>query len=792
MVLAVDTSQVQRDYYQIIESLTQAFIKYKLSEPEPENPESEKQESEKQEEEVVDLDQEADGFSSRRESQDAQLEITETDSQGNSILLYGKDEEGRSVNGLSLDMAKQLNQLLSSPVGTEIEGMPAVTVKVDGEVFLATDKDGTVVENKQPLQPQVAGNHSKISNPDLTVMENRNGDEVLLKGENPAGQSVDQLSNDFKNQLTFLMSTPVGTDLPIGSITIKSGNEVLFETDNEGKVVVNQMFPDDRDEIEDFELDEETELEAELRQQEELDAQIEAELQQERLEQERQEVDPLSWIDNMFVDDDERAVDEQSQPESSEQESSEPVFANQQTQDVLDELEEAITPSPDEFEPEEQRSVPRLDFETLVDLFSINLEEMIAREKNTATSAMEFESQKEEDVDPLGAFFEGFEREQRAEIVAKASLQMQEAFMAEKESASFVNSFSNASSKSLETRSYSTLESESAPTGTVARTPGFELNPIGRVPHEGALSATVEGVPREASTKPIDGLDAAYASVNALSDSPTKDAMLGLVGDMQTSLQQQEQTPDPEMEAFVARRKEEPQASQWWQKVSSTLESTFGNVRDRFQNWRAATTLNKLAQSQALGSGESYEAASYTLSREGNQYTLSDKEGNPKMRFESTILGVKVDKTLPPLDAGDFAKTQQLRTDLEAGKQPSGAFTQQAVHEGRYVSRVNNIIKALSDYASSQGGNAKVDGKLSYDFRSNSKGSVRITDKQGNVLLAAGNGHMRSRMEEKDLAHFEKMIPALQGNSVQANTKAQVAVSAAPAATKKSRGLELG
>jgi hypothetical protein len=264
--------------------------------------------------------------------------------------------------------------------------------------------------------------------------------------------------------------------------------------------------------------------------------------------------------------------------------------------------------------------------------------------------------------------------------------------------------------------------------------------------------------------------------------------MIGMVANMQEAKQQQDKAPDAEMEAFVARRKEEPQNQQWWQKVSQQVESTFTNVRDSFQNWRAATTLNKLAQSQALQSGESYEAAGYNLSREGNQYTLSDKEGNPKLRFESTVLGVKVDKTLPPLSGDDFAKTQQLRADLDASKQPSGAFTQQAIHEGQYLGRVNHIVKALSDYAKSQGGNARVDGKLSYDFRSNAQGAVMISDKEGNVLLAAGNGHLRSRMDEKDLAHFEKMIPALsQSNST---TQAAVVAAAPPAATAK-KGLEL-
>ncbi len=785
MVFTAAASQAERDYYQIAETLIQAFLRCKFPESQPEKTE---ESSDEQYDEVIDLNKEGNDFYLSAELKETELEITETDSKGNTILLYGKDEDGRPINRLSLDMAKKLEVLKDSPVGTEIEGMPAVTVKVDGEVFLATDKDGTVLENKQTLGANVVKNNLKISNSDLTVSQNVNGDEVLLKGDNSAGQSVDQLSDDFKNQLTFLMSTPVGTDLPIGAITIKSGNQVLFETDNEGKVIVNQMFPDDRDEIEDFELDEEAELsarvEAEFSQEAELDAEIEAELQQEWLEQSQEDYESLSWIDEMF---------DEEEPESKQEPSQEEPFSatvNQQIQEVLDELEEAITESQDESEQEEQTGEQRLDFEALVDLFSLNLEEMVAMERDTATYAMETESQEEDDIDLLGAFFEGFSREERAEIEAEASLQMENASVAASESV--MNSSLDVSSK--ETRQPSTLES--APTVQIGWTPDAEPNPIGRAVYEGAVRATGEGVDKEASQKsidkPIDGLNAAKASVNALPSSPTKDAMLGMVADMQASLQQQEKKPDLEMEAFALRRKLEPQNHQWWQKVSSTLEAAFSNVRDRYTQWRAATTLNKLAQSQALQSGESYEAADYTLSRQGDRYTLSDKEGNPKMRFESTIVGVKVDKTLPPISAGDFAKTQQLRADLEAGKEPSGAFTQQAVHEGRYVSRVNQIIKALSTYAASQGGNAKVEGKLSYNFRSNSKGSVMITDKQGNVLLAAGNGHMRSRMEEKDLAHFEKMIPALQGNPVQANTKAQVTVSAAPAATKKSKGLELG
>ncbi|HEY9602785.1 MAG TPA: hypothetical protein V6C85_14325, partial [Allocoleopsis sp.] len=697
------------------------------------------------------------------------------------------------------------------PVGTQIEGMPAVTVKVDGEVFLATDKDGTVVENKQSnlldvltsLTPEIDS-----VTPTLTVSENVNGDEVLLKGETSTGQSVDELTSDFKNQLDFLMSAPVGTDLSIGAMTIKSGNEVLFETDAEGKVVVNQMFPDDRDTIEDFEIRAEQE---EQEEQDEIEAEIAAELEQERSEQVREEVDPLSWVDDMLLDEPEPT------PEETQTLATEQVAVNQQIDEILDDAYEAMV-DPEE-EPEVSEGETRLDFEALVDVFSLNLQELVDRENESAgtMSRMQAESEQEQNTDPLGAFFEGLSSDQRSEIEAQASLQISQASLAFDAQQSQQQSVSDNSPQAYKPTAQPLSSNERASVEEPSQTAelvaymGSNIDrrwvpePLpaqeARVRSDEALKKAGDNQSIE-DDKPRDGLSAMPKAVlphiasalQALPSSPTKDVMLGMVADMQHSLEQQEKTPNPEMEAFVARRKEEPQNSNWWQKVSSTLESTFGNVRDTFQNWRAATTLNKLAQSQALQSGESYEAAGFNLSREGNQYTLSDKEGNPKMRFESTILGVKVDNTLPPLSGGDFAKTVQLRADLDAGKEPSGAFINQAIHEGQYISRVNRIIKALSDYAKSQGGNAKVDGKLSYDFRANSKGSVMITDKEGNVLLAAGNGQMRSRMEEKDLAHFEKMIPALSQSNTKMAVAAQASVSAAPAAaqSKKSKGLELG
>jgi len=774
MVFDPSAMQAERDYYQIADTLIQAFLKAKF-------PEQEEQDLE-----------------------DHELEITETDSKGNTILLYGKDEDGRLVNRLSLDMVKNLQELKDAPVGAEIKGMPAVTVKVDGEVFLATDQDGIVVENKQSpaldaieslevgaygLRAQAESEvqaqqteQDSVDN-DGTVVENKqfSQSQVLPETEVNSPQSagqVSQPSQDFKNQFDFLLSAPVGTDLSIGEITIKDGDQVIFQTDAQGKVISNQMFPDDQDHIEDLQqLDSDLDLDAQV--EAELQAEASVQLEQQRSEQLREQVEDLSWVpveDLSWVPDmDELEPD---QDEYSQEETSQQPAADQQIDEILDDAYEAMS-EPAESEPVVEE---RLEFDALVDLLSINIEELVERETSAAaTKALLAEPEPEENLDPLGAFFDGFSTEQRAEVYAKAEFQIGQVPFEPVGASQEVSQFVTLPVNSIEADASFSQTQQSQLSSTYSQVPQQQSSqPANDQPGNNQSSQ---------DDKPRDGLSAIASALEALPQSPTKEAMVGLVASMQQAKQEQDKAPNPEMEAFVARRKEEPQNQQWWQKVSSTLESTFTSVRDSFQNWRAATTLNKLAQTQTLQSGESYEAAGFNLSREGNSYTLSDKEGNPKMRFEATVLGVKVDKSLPPLSAGDFAKTQQLRADLDADKAPSGAFTQQAIHEGQYLGRVNNIVRALSEYAKSQGGNARVDGKLSYDFRSNAQGAVMISDKEGNVLLAAGNGHMRTRMDEKDLAHFEKMIPALS----QSNAKAQVAVAAAPpaATAKKSKGLEL-
>jgi hypothetical protein len=271
------------------------------------------------------------------------------------------------------------------------------------------------------------------------------------------------------------------------------------------------------------------------------------------------------------------------------------------------------------------------------------------------------------------------------------------------------------------------------------------------------------------------GLDAVQEALGDMKPGTLKSVLQGMAADMQETLLSQPPTLALSHVAFT--RVQDRQNPHWWDTLSTKISTTVTAVQETFAQHQAASTLKDFANRMALQPGDSFESKDYNLSRQGNNYTLKDKEGNELLKFQSSPLGVKVDKSLPALDATHFSKTQQLRQDFKTGQQHKGAFVSQGAAEATNIERINTITQALTQYAAAQGGRAKVQGKFNYSFEASSSGSAIIRDKEGKALLAVGLGEMRSRMSEKDLSHFEQMLPALGGKvqqfkqATQAQTK---------------------
>lgn len=279
------------------------------------------------------------------------------------------------------------------------------------------------------------------------------------------------------------------------------------------------------------------------------------------------------------------------------------------------------------------------------------------------------------------------------------------------------------------------------------------------------------------------GLEALQQSLNNLPDGPFKQVLQGVVREMQVERAKQ---PPPEalLEELLARRLAEPKKVRWWQQVSNQLEVTFSSVQQKFSEYRSATTLKTLFERTGMQDGQIYHASAYTLSRKDREYTFADTSGKPLMRFRSTPLGVQTDPSLPPLPVEHQAQLQQLRSDLVAGRPPSGAFATVGQEESQYLKRVTTITTALTQYAANQKTAVQIDGQFSYKWKATPDGRVRIDAKDGRgPLLVAAGGQLRCRMGERDLAHFEQMLPVLQGSRTQTQ-------SVTPSRTKS--GLSIG
>lgn len=290
----------------------------------------------------------------------------------------------------------------------------------------------------------------------------------------------------------------------------------------------------------------------------------------------------------------------------------------------------------------------------------------------------------------------------------------------------------------------------------------------GDLPEVPAATAT----PASATSQPLrenskSGLEALQQSLNNLPDGPFKQVLQGVVKEMQVEKASQ-QPQSAMLEKLLARRVAEPKKVGWWQQMSNQLEVTFSSVQQKFNQYRSAMTLKTLFEQSGIQDGQSYQAAEYTLTRREREYTLADTNSKALMRFESTPLGVKTDPSLPPLPMEHQAHLQQLRSDLVAGRTPSGAFSTVGQEESHYLKRVTTITTVLTQYASSQKTAVQIDGQFSYKWKATPDGRVRIDAKDGRgPLLVAAGGQLRCRMGERDLAHFEQMLPVLQGSRTQ-------------------------
>ncbi|AFZ22078.1 hypothetical protein [Allocoleopsis franciscana] len=239
---------------------------------------------------------------------------------------------------------------------------------------------------------------------------------------------------------------------------------------------------------------------------------------------------------------------------------------------------------------------------------------------------------------------------------------------------------------------------------------------------------------------------------------------------LQTQPQGQQQELAQALENLIQQRLAKPTQTSWWQRTRAFVTQSMTSLSTLRREHAAAQSLKTLFHSQVSNGGRVYQADDYTIVREGRSYTLTDKSGMTLMQFQSSpLLGVRVERDTVRLQASHYRDIRHLQLSQVRGEALSGALAPAGVQETDYLKRVRAVTEALSQYARSAGSKVQVDGKLSYRWLATPDGRVRIDAKDGRgPLLVQAGGQLRVRMSDRDLAHFEQMLPTL-NSAVQHN-----------------------
>ena len=146
------------------------------------------------------------------------------DSDGN--ILY---EQGKTYD-ITPDQIKKIEETSQLSPGEKLEELPSLTVEVDGETFFQS-KNGEVLVNKKPSESAV----QNLLEGEVKVYRVENGESELIHGR--VGQrTIDKLT---PSQLDSLASpdTQAGG---LAGLKVKAGEEVIFQADESGNVLINQ------------------------------------------------------------------------------------------------------------------------------------------------------------------------------------------------------------------------------------------------------------------------------------------------------------------------------------------------------------------------------------------------------------------------------------------------------------------------------------------------------------------------------------------------------------------------
>ncbi len=225
-------------------------------------------------------------------------------------------------------------------------------------------------------------------------------------------------------------------------------------------------------------------------------------------------------------------------------------------------------------------------------------------------------------------------------------------------------------------------------------------------------------------------------------------------------------------------RKQNKRRTDFFTGVVDSIEETKDNVASRInilkRDSRAAMTVKNLLDFEGKPGENTYIGEEYKVLKQGRYYSLTDKNNKVILKFKSMAAGAKI--LTNKLSETQYQDLEILRELLLQPGQELGKFARFGVNESQNERRIKAIADRITVYAKKVGSPVEIKGQH-YEWTATPTGQIEIKSAgKKEPIFVKKPGQLTNRMTAQDIAFFEEKlakistIRTVQPTPVTANT----------------------
>ncbi len=207
-------------------------------------------------------------------------------------------------------------------------------------------------------------------------------------------------------------------------------------------------------------------------------------------------------------------------------------------------------------------------------------------------------------------------------------------------------------------------------------------------------------------------------------------------------------------------RKQNKRRTDFFTGVVDSIEETKDNIASRInilkRDSRAAMTVKNLLEFEGKRSENTYIGEEYKVLKQGRYYSLTDKNNKVILKFKSMAAGAKI--LTNKLSETQYQDLEILRDGLKQPGQELGKFARFGVNESQNERRIKAIADRITVYAKKVGSPVEIKGQH-YEWTATPTGQIEIKSAgEKEPIFVKKPGQLTNRMTAKDIAFFEEKL----------------------------------